>query len=128
MKILCMLLMVLSCKAADQQLLKTLPKTTELSEEGVNQKVKFKNSPNASGTMVLYYRVIHAVNSPVTSVEFYVKEQKSGKILKPTETLAAEKIYWKDNNSIAVIPYEDAMKHQELGEILETREIIIKIK
>lgn len=129
MKFFSVLMFLVSCTA--MQKTGTTPESDlNVSNSGqiAPARENFKHVVSPSGTYILYYKKKENANSPVIMLEYFVISKKTGKTIKAKETLAAEKIYWKDNNSIAIIPYEDAMKHQELGEEPENREIIIKIK
>lgn len=98
------------------------------SEQTMPARDGYKQVLNPSGTYILFYKRIETVNSPVVLIEYFVDNKKTGKNIKPKARVAAEKIYWKDDISLAIVPYSDAMKHQELNELPENREIIIKIK
>ncbi len=92
---------------------------------GMEQK-KYKMSPSKDNLRFLYYRIESSMNSPVSLITYYVKDEK-GKIIKGEEKITAEKIYWKSNRTLAYVPYREVIKQQTtIGENSDN-EIIIKI-
>ena len=84
---------------------------------------------NAIGNLSIHYTIEENLQSPVKMIEYYVVDNKTSKILKEKEKIAGEKIYWKDNYTIAIIPYKEVEKHSlEVHENPIINETLIKIK
>lgn len=95
----------------------------------VNQESDFKNMLSKGGTYTLHYRVEEEKNSPVKRFTYYVTTTSDKKVARKIETLAAEKIYWKNNNTLAIIPYVEVMRAStEVGVNPQQQEILITIK
>lgn len=125
MKSLVLLISLLSCSAKTA----TSPdQNPDLGMSVENLQTNLKSINNKDNTATLHYIISGEKNSPVRKVEYYITDTKSGKIIKTKETVAAEKIYWKDNQSIAIVPYSDAPRQEVLGSPNIDNEIIVKIK
>ena len=55
------------------------------------------------------------------------KNAKKGKIIRKKEGIAAEKIYWKDATTIAVILYKEVQQITTIPEQITDNEILIKL-
>ena len=88
----------------------------------------FKVIPNSSRTLKLYFKKEESFADPIPKVSYFVTDYQTENVKKNLETVAAEKIYWKSNTVIAVIPYHEVMKEPtEVGKIDNKNEILIKI-
>jgi hypothetical protein len=106
-------------------------KTTEVNNvnELVKQQNMFTKIINGDNSYVLYYKVEKSINNPVKIFTYYIMDNQSKKVIKTSEQVAAEKIYWKDNTILAIIPYTEVMqKNDVVGAPDSTNEILIKIK
>lgn len=115
---------IISCKT-------NVSKTTELNKnsEMMDQQSTFRKSLSENNTYTLYYKIAENMNSPVKIFTYYVTDTDTGKMVKKIESIAAEKIYWKDSNTLAIIPYTEMIQKSDVvGEINQPNEILIKIK
>ena len=115
---------IISCKT-------NVSKTTELNKnsEMMDQQSTFRKSFSENNTYTLYYKIAENMNSPVKIFTYYVTDTDTGKMVKKIESIAAEKIYWKDSNTLAIIPYTEMIQKSDVvGEINQPNEILIKIK
>ena len=88
----------------------------------------FKVIPNSDRTLKLYFKKEESFADPIPKVTYLVTDYQTENVKKNLETVAAEKIYWKSNTVIAVIPYHEVMKEPtEVGKIDNKNEILIKI-
>lgn len=105
------------------------PPVSSNMEKLTNQQSTFKKIINNNNSYSLFYKVETNVNSPVQLFSYYITDSKTNKVVKKTEQVAAEKIYWKDNNTLAIIPYTEMIqKNDVVGAPVKTNEILIKIK
>lgn len=115
---------IISCKT-------NVSKTTELNKnsEMMDQQSTFRKSLSENNTYTLYYKIAENMSSPVKIFTYYVTDTDTGKMVKKIESIAAEKIYWKDSNTLAIIPYTEMIQKSDVvGEINQPNEILIKIK
>lgn len=104
------------------------------SKLAVEQKVavqdqSFRKVSNNNHTYTLHYKIVENTKSPVRNFTYFVSKYNTSEIIKKQETTAAEKIYWKDNNILAVVPYTDvARQPTEVGSTTNPNEILINIK
>ncbi|SEG27689.1 hypothetical protein SAMN05421847_1867 [Halpernia humi] len=95
----------------------------------MDQQSTFRKSLSENNTYTLYYKIAENMNSPVKIFTYYVTDTDTGKMVKKIESIAAEKIYWKDSNTLAIIPYTEMIQKSDVvGEINQPNEILIKIK
>ena len=95
----------------------------------VKQESDFKYMLSKTGTYTLHYKVEEDKNSPVKRFTYYVTTTADKKIARKTETVAAEKIYWKNDYTLAIIPYVEVMREStEVGVSPQPQEILIIIK
>lgn len=92
----------------------------------INNDYSTKNSPN--NTYTLYYKISEKENSPVKWISYYVIKNSDKKTVKKEEGIAAEKIYWKNDNTIAIIPYQDIIQASSLEDDIKSNEIMIKLE
>lgn len=101
----------------------------ENTDQPMTQQKDYKTSNNTANTLVLHYKVEEESTNPVRRFTYYVTDRSSGKVIRQSEVVAAEKIYWKDNTTLAVIPYKEVMQKYEVpGEPEVKNEILIYIK
>lgn len=94
----------------------------------VNQ-MNYKTVSNSDNTLTLHYSVKEEITDPVRIFSYYVTDSSTKNTVKTLEKVAAEKIYWKDNNTIAIIPYKEVMqKEDDLNAPRIENELLIKIK
>lgn len=97
-------------------------------EDEMQEKSGYKSALNSTNTYILYYKVNQEIDTPVKIFSYWVKEKSTGKtILKETE-MAAEQIYWKNADTLAIIPYHDAIRAETVPGASTVKEILIKIK
>lgn len=114
---------MISCKTNNAK-----HKEVNSMSELVGHQNTFFKMLNDNNSLTLYYKVDESINNPVKIFTYYVADSKTKKILKTSEQVAAEKIYWKDNVTLAIIPYSDAMqKNDVVGSPNKNNEILIKI-
>ncbi|MBC7555843.1 MAG: hypothetical protein H7195_02660 [Chryseobacterium sp.] len=118
-----LLLSIISCKVSPN-------KTTEITKNKlVAQQSLFTKVVNGNNSYTLYYKVDENINTPVRIFTYYITNTQTKKIVKPSEQVAAEKMYWKDNNTIAITPYTEIIqKNNEVGAPEKINEILINIK
>lgn len=118
-----LLLSIISCKISPN-------KTTEIAKNKlVAQQNLFKKVVNGNNSYTLYYKVDENINTPVRIFTYYITNTQTKKIVKSSEQVAAEKMYWKDNNTIAIVPYTEMIqKNNEVGAAEKINEILINIK
>ncbi|MGS0749100.1 hypothetical protein [Halpernia sp. GG3] len=122
--LLLLALSIISCKTSASKSI-AIKKTNEM----VNQKSAFSKLANSDNSYTLYYKIEKNSNSPVKLFTYYVTDNKTNKILKTTEQIAAEKIFWKDDHTLAIIPYTEMIpKNDVVGEPFKIAEILINIK
>ena len=117
-------LLLFSCKT-------NTSKAPELSNmnELLNQQNAFTKILNGDNSLVLYYKVEKNKSNPVKIFTYYVVDGHSKNIVKSADQVAAEKIYWRDNKTLAIIPYTEVIqKDINVGDTDKSNEILIKIK
>lgn len=116
------LLFVFSCKSKNSNEIKYINYQDKI-ENGYYRKV----SPN--GVYSIFYKFSNIEKSPVKWLTYFIIRNSDNKKIKEEEGLAAEDIYWKDNDSIAIIPYREVEQAVlSIGDIKTNNELIIKIK
>lgn len=116
------LLFVFSCKSKNSNETKYINYQDKI-ENGYYRKV----SPN--GFYSIFYKFSNIEKSPVKGLTYFIIRNSDNKKIKEEEGLAAEDIYWKDNDSIAIIPYREVEQAVlSIGDIKTNNELIIKIK
>lgn len=89
---------------------------------------QYKKKLNENGTYIIYYKINNLENSSIKNISFFVTDKKN-KIVRKEETITAEKIDWKDNNTISVIPYVGIIeKEEEISDTLKSNEKLITIQ
>lgn len=115
--------LIISCKSYTSHKV-DLNKKKEIMDE----QSSFKKIMNENGTYALNYRVADNIDSPVKIFTYYVTDTATNRMIKKSEDVAAEKIYWKDNATLAIIPYTGMIqKNDVVGEVNKPNEILIKI-
>jgi len=115
---------LLSCNS-----ISNVPSNPQNKIEIVKQQGDFKQLLSSNNTYTLYYQIEEQKNSPVKRFTFYVSINADHKTARSTETVAAEKIYWKDDQTLAIIPYVEVMQEStEVGVNPQPKTILIKIK
>ena len=115
--------LITSCKSTDAET--SVPKTNTPKVEQVDD---FQQLASKNGSYILHYKVKEDKSSPVKWYTYYVTAAKSKKIVKPSEGLTAEKIYWKDDHTLAIIPYTEVMQHSDDVNVnLQPKEILIDL-
>lgn len=107
----------------------TDPENSKSNDVIVNQESDFKHVLSKGGTYTLHYKMEEEKNSPVKRFTYYVTTTADKKVARKSETVAAEKIYWKNNYTLAIIPYVEVMRAStEVGVNPQQQEILITIK
>ena len=82
-------------------------------------------SPNKE--FILFYKIEEKKDNPVRWITFFVIKTSDQKIIRKKEGIAAEKIYWKDATTIAVILYKEVQQITTIPEQITDNEILIKL-
>lgn len=99
------------------------------SNEIVKKQEGFQRLVSKNTTNTAFYKVDKTMNSPVQLFTFYVTNTKSNKVVRETEKIAAERIYWKDDHTLAIVPYVGMVQQSnEVGVNDKIKEILITIK
>lgn len=99
------------------------------SNEIVKVQEGFQQLISKNTTHTLFYKVEKTLNTPVQLIAFYVTNTKSNKVVREIEKIAAERIYWKDDQTLAIIPYVGIVQQSnEVGVQDKIKEILITIK
>lgn len=115
---------ITSCKTSNATAMVVHDKNPQM-----NLKSTFKKMVNANNTYNLFYKVESNMNNPVKIFTYYITDYQTNKMVKTSTQVAAEKIYWKNDTTLAIIPYVEVMKKNDVVEDIEkTNEILIKIK
>lgn len=97
--------------------------------ESAQKQESYKKMISENSTYTLHYKVKEDMTSPVKLFTYYVTSTKNNKTIRSSETVAAEKIYWKDDHTLAIIPYTEVMQQStEVGVDIQPKEILINIK
>lgn len=88
----------------------------------------FHKKNNKDATYTLYYKTEENQMSPVKWFTYFVVDNSNNKIIKEPKGIAAKDIYWKSENTIAIIPYKEVEKSKTLVGKGDNNEILIKIK
>lgn len=114
-----------NCRSKDKSTIDTTLST--LPEMRDNQ--AYKKSPNPSHTLILNYTITESVKSPVKMITYYVTDVNSNKVIYSKKEVAAERISWKDDQTLMIVPYIGMVKKtEEVGQEDESTTILIKIK
>lgn len=112
--------LVLSCKPVDVK---------NQQPTKVEKDSSYVVIPNATKTLKLHFKKEEKISDPVTRITYFVTDYNTENVRKKTETIAAEKIYWKSDKVLAIIPYAEVMKEQTGVSVAnEKNEILITIK
>lgn len=99
------------------------------SNEIVKVQEGFQQLISKNTTHTLFYKVEKTLNTPVQLIAFYVTNTKSNKVVREIEKIAAERIYWKDDQTLTIIPYVGIVQQSnEVGVQDKIKEILITIK
>ena len=105
------------------------PAVTTKANEPMQQQGDYKKMISKNSTYTLHYKVKEDMTSPVKLFTYYVTSTTNNKTIRSSETVAAEKIYWKDDHTLAIIPYTEVMQQStEVGADPKPKEILINIK
>ena len=99
---------MLSCKSTDAR---APISKTELTK--VNPEDGFRQLASKEGSYILYYKVDAPENNPVRQYTYYIISTETKKIVRSSQSVTAEKIYWKTDQILAIIPYTEVMKHSD---------------
>ena len=77
-------------------------------------------SPNKE--FILFYKIEEKKDNPVRWITFFVIKTSDQKIIRKKEGIAAEKIYWKDATTIAVILYKEVQQITTIPEQITSSE------
>lgn len=117
-------ILFLSCKGVTNN-----SSTPNNSHQVMENQVNFKKLLSKNYTYTLNYEIKDQQNSPVKRFTYFITVTKTNKMIRNSETIAAEKIYWKDDSTLAIIPYVEVMQQSnEVGVNPQTKEILIKLK
>lgn len=117
-------LSIFSCKSTTNNTLEATKKN-----EAMVKRSDFIKVANNNNSYNLYYKIDENKHTPVKIFTYYVTNLQTGKVVKPSQQVAAEKIYWKDENTLAIVPYIEMIKeNNEVGATPKINEIIINIK
>lgn len=105
-------------------------KSTTEKDVAMVQETDYKISANKSNTRMLHYKLEESISNPIPRITYYVTDQLSKKVVTEKAVVAAEKIYWKNNTTLAIIPYKGMIKKEEIPDvnINANNEILIPIK
>ena len=118
------LAILVSCNSVANEPAGSTKATEPMHHQGDYKKMISKNS-----TYTLHYKVKEDMTSPVKLFTYYVTSTENNKTIRSSETVAAEKIYWKDDHTLAIIPYTEVMQQStEVGADPKPKEILINIK
>ena len=105
------------------------PSNSQNKKEIVKQQSDFKQLLSSNKTYTLNYKIEEQKNSPVKRFTFYVTITANKKTARNSETVAAEKIFWKDDHTLVILPYVEVMQQStEVGVNPQPKTILIKIK
>lgn len=114
---------MLSCKSTEAQ---APISKTELAK--VNPQDGFRQLTSKEGSYILYYKVDAPENSPVRQYTYYITSTETKKVVRSPQSVTAEKIYWKTDQILAIIPYTEVMKHSaNVNENHNPKEILINL-
>lgn len=125
MKKVILLMILLSCSsnANINKVQKTDRKQIEIRYKDFHQK------GNKNGRYTLYYKVEENQMSPVKWFTYFVVDNSNNKIIREPKGVAAEDIYWKNEKTLAIVPYKEVEQLQTIvGENENNNEILINIK
>lgn len=125
MKKIILLMILLSCSsnANINKVQKTDRNQIEITYKDFHQK------GNKNGRYTLYYKVEENQMSPVKWFTYFVVDNSNNKIIREPKGVAAEDIYWKNENTLAIVPYKEVEQLQTIvGENKNNNEILINIK
>lgn len=99
---------MLSCKSTGAR-----APVSKTAQAKVNPQDAFRQLASKEGSYILYYKVDAPENSPVRQYTYYITSTETNKIVRSTQSVTAEKIYWKTDQILAIIPYTEVMKHSD---------------
>lgn len=105
------------------------PKETPIkNSEIVNTQSNFSKLLSKNSSYTLHFKVEEKMNSPVRFYTYYITSTKDNMIVKKETGIAAEKIYWKNDHTLAIIPYVEVMQQTtEINENHQPNEILIDL-
>ncbi len=117
-------IVIISCKSNNVTVNKSIDKTSV-----INQQNDYSKLLSSNNSYTLYFKVEKGVSGPVKIFTYYVTNTSTKKTVKSSQQIAAEKIYWKDDHTLAIIPYtEMVQKQSDVYEPEKSNEILINIK
>lgn len=100
---------------------------TKESSENMVKESGYKILPNQAKTFEIHFKKEESVSQP-PKITYFVTQYGTSKIRRNKETILAEKIYWKSNNVIAIIPNREVIQAEtEVGKSNNASEILITI-
>ncbi len=113
---------LLSCKPREVTKKVEFPQSrTQVMTEG------YRKSPNPDSSRILWYKTEQSVNAMAPWYLYFVTDKDGKEIILKEQRILAEKIYWKDKNTLAIIPYREMIQEESL-ENPNKNEILINIK
>lgn len=98
------------------------------SESKIMMESTFLKKESPDKKYILFYKIDQQKNSPVKWITFFVVKAKDETIVRPQEGFAAEDIYWKDANTIALVAYKEVEQSSSIpNQNTNNNEIIIKL-
>lgn len=111
------LIILMSCSVSNK---------ISLDENIVKNRTGYKKKSNEN--YILNYKIERLPNSSIKNYSFYITD-KNNVLVRKEETITAENISWKNNNTLSIIPYVGMIqKEVEISEEKIQNEILIKIQ